>query len=448
MANSLQGFTEWVRRTIHSNLALLILIGVHIVVCCVSLVWVSEFQTYIPFNGIRLGSAILIVMAFSTIALLFVIARFSFGYFVGFYLYTMVLGFLWIVNFTKYNYDHAAAAWSATASMLLFLLPALLVEAPLGWSFALSIRNLENLLRFLLALSLLTIAVASTYNFRFVTIQHIYDYRSALHFPTIIRYLIVIVSNAALPFMLACYLALNRRWLAGVILVLMLLFYPITLSKLALFAPAWIVALLVLSKLFEARTVTVLSLFLPVLVGVILILTVPIKFGSFAYFDKVNIRMIATPSSAIDIYNDFFSKNPHTHFCQLSFLKPLMRCPYRDELSVVMEKTYGFGNLNASLFATEGIASVGLYLAPLSALLCGLVIACANRLSAGLPPRFMLISGALLPQVLLNVPFSTAMITHGMGLLMLLWSFTPRTMFEANDPTNGAAANAPASGAS
>ena len=158
--------------------------------------------------------------------------------------------------------------------------------------------------------------------------------------------------------------------------------------------------------------------------------------------------MIATPSSAIDIYNDFFSKNPHTYFCQLNLLKSLMHCPYQDQLSVVMEKTYGFGNLNASLFATEGIASVGLYLAPLSALLCGLVIAGANRLSAGLPPRFILISGALLPQVLLNVPFSTVLITHGMGLLMLLWYVTPRTIFDTNDRTNGFAGNAPAKGGS
>ena len=299
------------------------------------------------------------------VALLFVIARFSFGYFVGFYLYTLVLGFLWIVNFTKYDYDHAGAAWSAAASMLLFLLPALLIRAPVARSFALSTRNLEHLLRFLMALSLLTIAAASAYNFRFVTLDHIYDFRSELHFPTAIRYLIGIVSNSVLPFTVACYLALNQRWRAGVVLVLMLLFYPITLSKLALFAPAWIAALLVLSKFFEARTTTVLSLLLPVLVGVILIVAVPTAFGSLAYFDKVNIRMIATPSSAIDIYNDFFSKNPHTYFCQLSFLKPLMHCPYQDQLSVVMEKTYGFGNLNASLFATEGVASVGLFFAPL-----------------------------------------------------------------------------------
>ena len=96
----------------------------------------------------------------------------------------------------------------------------------------------------------------------------------------------------------------------------------------------------------------------------------------------------------------------------------------------MMEKAYRLGKFNASLFATEGIASVGLYLAPLAALLCGLVIAIGNRISAGLPPRFVLMSSALLPHTFLNVPFTTAFLTHGAGILFLLWYITPRTMFE------------------
>ena len=91
-----------------------------------------------------------------------------------------------------------------------------------------------------------------------------------------------------------------------------------------------------------------------------------------------------------------------------------------------MEKAYGYGNFNASLFASEGIASVGPILAPVTALACGLAIALANRFSAGLPHRFVLISGALLPLVLLNVPFTTALVTHGAAVLFLLWYITPR----------------------
>ena len=47
--------------------------------------------------------------------------------------------------------------------------------------------------------------------------------------------------------------------------------------------------------------------------------------------------MIAFPSSALDFYNDFFSTHDLTYFCQISFLKPFVACPYSDPLSIVME---------------------------------------------------------------------------------------------------------------
>jgi hypothetical protein len=140
--------------------------------------------------------------------------------------------------------------------------------------------------------------------------------------------------------------------------------------------------------------------------------------------------MIAFPSVALDVYGDFFSTHTLTWFCQISFLKPLMGCPYSEPLSIVMERAYHLGNLNASLFATEGIASVGPVLAPLAMLACGMVIAFANRLSSGLPPEFILLSGGLLAQVFLNVALTTTLLTNGAALLFVLWYVTPRVLFE------------------
>jgi hypothetical protein len=73
---------------------------------------------------------------------------------------------------------------------------------------------------------------------------------------------------------------------------------------------------------------------------------------------------------------------------------------------------------------------VGVLLAPISAFACGLVVAVGNRLSAGLPPSFILISGAIVAQILLNVPLTTVLLTHGAGFLFLLWYMTPRSMFQ------------------
>ena len=427
---------ERIRRASGSRASLSVLMCIHIIISCVSLALVARWQTYMLYDDTRLWSAIAVVLAFSSVSLLFIRARFSFGYFVGFGLFTIVLGFLWLNTFSKFNYDHRLAGISAAASALLCLLPALLVNGPVKQRYVLSPRALQYVLYSILVLAIGTIVAASFYNFKLVSIRQIYDFRSELNFPAPIRYLTGMVSTVLLPFACACFLALKRRWWAAVPLLLMLLFYPVTLSKFALFSTAWMIALLVLSRLLEPRAVTILLVLLPMLLGVILVGKF-LNDYSLYYFNIVNIRMMATPSSAMDIYNDFFASHPQTWFCQISFLKPLMSCPYQEQLSVVMQSTYGLGNLNASLFATEGIASVGLYLAPLTALACGLVIALGNRVSAGLPPGFVLISSALLPQTFVNAPLSTTLLTHGAGLLFLLWYIMPRPLFDrVNNPAS------------
>jgi hypothetical protein len=76
------------------------------------------------------------------------------------------------------------------------------------------------------------------------------------------------------------------------------------------------------------------------------------------------------------------------------------------------------------------VASVGLLFAPVVTFGCGLVIALGNRLSAGLQPRFILLSSAVLLPILLNVPLSIVLNTHGAAMLFLLWYITPRKIFE------------------
>jgi hypothetical protein len=140
--------------------------------------------------------------------------------------------------------------------------------------------------------------------------------------------------------------------------------------------------------------------------------------------------MVAIPSVAMDIYNDFFAKHDLTNFCQISILKRFMQCPYQEQIGPILERAYKLGNFNASLFATEGIASVGTLFAPIPVFICGLVVALGNRITADLPAGFVLVSAAVIPQVLLNVPLTAVLFTHGAGLLFLLWYVTPRTIFE------------------
>src|SRR5258708_4848280 len=212
----------------------------------------------------------------------------------------MALGFLWFSSFSKFHYDQKLAAISAAASAILFLLPAVLINAPIRQLFTLTAQNLGRLLDAILLLALATITVASFYNFRLTSLAHIYDFRNALYFPGIVRYLIGIVSSALVPFAFACCLALGRRWKAAFALLLMLLFYPVTLSKLALFAPVWTVAVVVLSRFSGPKTTTILLVLLPMLFGLSLIGIFPHGHPALDIFGLINIRMIATPSSATD----------------------------------------------------------------------------------------------------------------------------------------------------
>jgi len=413
-----------------------LLIFAQILVSCVSLIYVANDQAPIAFQPTtyhiffelsRLPVALAVVSAFSLLALMFVFARFSVGYFVGFYCYTMILGYLWLNCFSDLNYDHRSAALSAAAAAVVFLVPALFVTTPLRQADVLSERAFDRLLMAIAAVAAGIVAAGATYNFRVVGIRQIYAFRDQLQTPIILGYLLATAGTVLLPFAFAGFVARKRYACSVAILVVLLVLYPINLSKSALFAPFWLIALLALSKIFETRAVVVISLLGPTLLGVILVTIFYDKAAQ--YFMVINMRMIAIPSVGMDVYNDFFSRHDLTHFCQINLLKRFMPCPYQEQLSVIMERTYKLGNFNASLFATEGIASVGTLLAPVSALACGLVIAMANRLSAGLSARFVLLSAAVLAQVILNVPATVTLFSHGAVMLGALWFVTPRAIF-------------------
>jgi hypothetical protein len=422
LSNDVQNFRPMLSRV---RLGPTFLIYFHIVICCVSLVYVSRWYSdfHMLFDARQLYQAAFGVAALSLVSILFTAAEFSFGYFVGFYLYTMILGFVWLSFFSAFDYDQSLARLSATASLLALLLPALLITSPIAPIYTMSAKVFARLPVYILLLSAGVVVLGSSYGFRLVGLSEMYKFRQEIIYPTWMNYLIGTASTALLPFSFACFVARAERWKATACLLISLLFYPITLNKLALFTPAWLVFVIILLKLFTERTAVILSLLLPILTGILLLLL----FGSDAiqFFGTVNFRMIAIPSSAMDIYNDFFSRHELTFFCQISLLK-FLDCPYGYPLAVVMANEYHLGNFNASAFATEGVASVGLQLAPISMLICGLVIALGNRMSAGLPPSFVLISSAILPQVFLNVPFSTVLLSHGAACLFLLWYATPR----------------------
>jgi hypothetical protein len=103
----------------------------HLVATCISLVSVAYFFPghAINFDGRHLLSAV----AGTSVAMAFIpflaLARFSFGYIVGFGFYSMIIGFVWLSYFSEFAYDHAGARLSAYLSLFAFILPVLFYQS-------------------------------------------------------------------------------------------------------------------------------------------------------------------------------------------------------------------------------------------------------------------------------------------------------------------------------
>jgi hypothetical protein len=409
----------------------LIFLG-HIGICTLSLYVVSEqFVSFdINYDKDLLWNAIFGVAASAlVISVIFARANFSFGYFAGLYFSTSILGYVWLSYFSQFPYDHQVARISAVVSLITFLIPALWSPSHVKRR-SLPRRYFLWIPPSILFVSAIVLAWALFYGWALASLSDASDVRSALlpETPTLQRYAIGILTGALLPFAFACYF-FSRKWiLAAIALCLIFGFYPVTLSKIVVLSPMVMIFFWLLAWVFGARVATILSMTIPTVVGLI----------AFVGFDKIiplrliNLRFMAVPASALDHYNDFFSSHGLTYFCQMSFVKHMFGCTYDEPLSILMERAYHLGNYNASLFSTEGLASVGARFAPIATFCCGLIFALGNWASQKLPPIFVLVSGSIIVIILLNVPLSTTLVTNGGAFLLLLWYVTPTEFFANN----------------
>src|ERR1700742_3830468 len=133
---------------------LALLLVAFLVLNCVSLTAVLHSST--PRDP-KFGPAVGLVAAATIFIPLFVRARFSFGYLIGFNFYCLIVSFLWLSYFTEGYYNRTEARLSAAASLLLVLLPLLFQAKPLRSRFTFSPQTMNRLLLGLLAFALVVL---------------------------------------------------------------------------------------------------------------------------------------------------------------------------------------------------------------------------------------------------------------------------------------------------
>ena len=414
-----------------------ILLPVFLVVLYYSLTKIAEWAPayHIGFDPNRPATAAGVFILSVTIGGIFYYARFNFGYLVGFYLFASMAAFFWINAFNELAYDHSVALASSVASVVLFLAAALFVAVPLP-TLPLKSIAFDRLPDAILCFSFLVLIVAFADGFHLVGLSDMYKFRAEIVHARLLNYAIGNVTVALIPLAFACYLE-QRRWVSIALLVTVsMLFYPVTLTKISFLAAPFLIFVAVVSSRLCARAATMLSLLLPLIIGAAAVWRMDwndLGEPRLIVFMTTCLRLFAIPANSLEHYFEFFTTHPLTYFCQISVIKYFSSCPYNDQLGVVFAERYGLGNMNASLFATEGIASVGPIWAPISALVCGLVISVGNSVTKGLPQRFVLISGSISAITLLSVPLSVTLLSYGMGLLFLIWYAMPRPMADKRE---------------
>ncbi|MGY3445244.1 MULTISPECIES: hypothetical protein [unclassified Bradyrhizobium] len=369
-----------------------------------------------------LGTAIMVVFIPA-----FVAGRFSFGYLVSFSLLSAVFGFVWLSFFSAFDYPHATARWAMIAALAAAMVPLMVQTVPLRRP-DLSDAAVKRIAIVLLASSFAVLIGDISYGANFGNPYG--AARNAVARPALLNYLTGIIIGAVLPYLFA-HLASRRQWLpaAGVLLIA-LSFYPVVNNKTVLLLPLWLPFLFWLFGRFDPRLATVLAFVIPMIIGLLAFVVLGAD-RNYVVFSAINLRFVAIPSLALDQYADFFAHHELTRFCQITALRHLTACPY-GELGPTLGAIYRDGNFNASFLATEGIASVGLALAPASALVCGLILAVGSMVSRHLSPRFTAVSSGIAVQAVMNVPLTTGLLSNGIALLFLLWWLTPEQQAAAS----------------
>ena len=374
------------------------------------------------FGGVR--TAIPGIISLACFLPFFALADFSFGYIVGLVFYGTIAGFVWLSYFTEFEYDHDTARWSAILALTTFLLCPLFQMWAVRRVFKISIETMDKALTGALVAAVMILIADIQFGFNIVGVDEAQRLRASVQRPAFLNYLTSNFIHAILPFAFA-FFAQRGHWLkAGTCLIIVASFYPALLNKTVLFAPLWLIYIFLIFRAFAPKRAWVLCLSAPLLLGLILHAAGE-STGRSSVFYLINERFFAIPSIALDRYSNFFTNNPHTYFCQINVVRWLTGCPYSKELGGIFAEHYRLGNLNASLFATEGIASVGFKWMPIVTLLCGAMLSVGNSLSRHLSPMFVATSSAVAVQALMNVPLSIAVLTDGVGMLFILWYLCP-----------------------
>lgn len=309
--------------------------------------------------------------------------------------------------------------------LLLFLaqlyMPSVLLTRATKWQSDLW----SNSLTIILSLTVLYISWYYT-GFRFhFGLMDVYDLRAEAReydIPFLLGYLSTFADNL-LPILLVYYMSKKSWYISSFIALIILLNFGITATKQILFllflaiAGYYFIKSLKFSKYF-IWLFSILS---------VVCLVEYYLFSTFAISIFSLYRVMFIPAKLHYVYFDFFSRNELDYFRQ-SALKWLLTSPYKENIGFIM----GYQDIgqwsaraNNGLFtdAYMNFGAIGVIYFPL---ILTFIVKLIEGAAKGLNERILFIITSSVSFVLLGIPFTTALFSSGLLLIIIFLSFLPR----------------------
>lgn len=289
-----------------------------------------------------------------------------------------------------------------------------------------SMQEISSVIGFLTLISLALVAFYYRDHMRLVSFEDVYDLRfetNELVNSTIANYLLSWLSYCFLPFYFAKGIVRKNLKDIGIGTIGCLSIYMSTGSKAAILTPLIVYSL----HLIIGNGRDFLFRLLIAMTFAIVFLTVftPDE-GPFMWAKSILlVRILGTGGWTISTYYDFFSTNGFTFYTHIGPINALTGAyPYGEySLGQVIGLEYSGSaeaNFNANFWASDGLAALGVLGIPVVTIVMIGVLYGINRTAKGHSSHFVVLwlSGFWLG--ILNLPLTTALLSGGGGLTMLL----------------------------
>lgn len=263
-------------------------------------------------------------------------------------------------------------------------------------------------------------------------LNDVYDLRSearGFEAPLIIGYLSTFSDNL-LPVLLVYYLYKKNYTIASFIVGVILLNFGVTATKQILF-----LLFLAILGFFAVKSFKIIKLYIwAFLLLIYICISEFIIFGTYFISTFSIYRIFFIPAKLNYVYYDFFSTREHDYFRQ-SALKYFLNSPYKENIGFLLGD-YDIGDITAR--ANNGLFSdaymnfglIGVLIFPI---IIVLILKILDGATKGLSQRILFIVTSSISFVLLGLPFTTALFSAGIVVLIIFLYTLPREKNKLNN---------------